>query len=187
MKKDNFISAALGGMLVVVFLTATSVLAGNGIGAVFNLGQFNRVNATSVLTGSPPPGRELLRIDNNGQAAAMRLEVPFRRPPFTTNSRIRVPNLNADMVDGAHGPFLREAGYRNIVQTTGNGGANQTVSVSVACDPGDQLLSGGYYGVEPATRVLASFPEVGEQWVVSWRNGPTPDFVGVVANCTDLR
>ena len=43
---------ALAGALAAVLITTTSALAGSGVGGVFNLGQTNTVNGTSVLTGS---------------------------------------------------------------------------------------------------------------------------------------
>ena len=42
---------ALAGALAAVLITTTSALAGSGVGDVFNLGQTNTVNGTSVLTG----------------------------------------------------------------------------------------------------------------------------------------
>ncbi len=49
-------------------LSATTALAGSGVGATFNLGQTNTVDATSILTGSSAAGQ--LKVQNNSTAAA---------------------------------------------------------------------------------------------------------------------
>jgi hypothetical protein len=41
----------LGAVTSMLTLAATAALAGTGVGAVFNLGKTNKVNATSTLTG----------------------------------------------------------------------------------------------------------------------------------------
>src|SRR5687768_10523137 len=55
-------------MLALVFGVATTALAGTGVGATFNLGQTNTVNAVSKLVGSV--AGPSLQIDNNSADAA---------------------------------------------------------------------------------------------------------------------
>ena len=88
-------------VLALLFGGASAVLAGNGVGAVFNLGQTNSVNALSVLTGAATGA--LLRISNTGAGSALNLRVATPgRAPMTLNSNAtgRVVHLNADKVDG---------------------------------------------------------------------------------------
>jgi hypothetical protein len=87
-------------MLALVFGVATTALAGTGIGATFNLGKTNTVNAISKLIGSVA-GPSLL-IDNNSTdaaATALDLQVEAGKAPMRVNSGGKVANLNADRLD----------------------------------------------------------------------------------------
>jgi len=92
------------GLVVVLALTvglASSALAGTGVGATFNLGNVNSVDAISQLVGSV--AGPSLQIDNNSTgkgATALDLQTEAGRPPLKVNSDARVVNLNADEVDG---------------------------------------------------------------------------------------
>jgi hypothetical protein len=95
-------TAAGGAIVAVVALFGGTALAGTGVGAVFNLGQTNTVNAQSELTGSL--NGVLFKVTNSNAGAsstALRLTVPSSRPPFVTNGTGKVVNLQADTVDGA--------------------------------------------------------------------------------------
>jgi Chaperone of endosialidase len=64
---------ALAGACAGVLITTTSALAGSGVGGVFNLGQQNTVDATSVLSGTV--AAPLLRVVNaNGDFAGIKAE-----------------------------------------------------------------------------------------------------------------
>lgn len=89
---------ALGAATSMLTLGATSALAGTGIGAVFNLGKVNSVNATSTLTGSATGS--MLHVVNTGTGPAAAFNVAAGKPPFTVNSATEVTNLNAATVDG---------------------------------------------------------------------------------------
>jgi hypothetical protein len=94
----------LVGLAVILALTVgvvSTALAGNGVGADFNLGKTNTVNAVSKLVGSVA-GPNLL-IDNNSTntaATALDLQVEAGKAPMKVNSQTKVANLNADTVDG---------------------------------------------------------------------------------------
>jgi hypothetical protein len=85
---------------------AAAALAGTGVGATFNLGKANSVNALSTLVGSTTSS--MLRVDNNGSGTALDLKVgdpntspSFKStPPMKVDSGARVTNLNADLLDG---------------------------------------------------------------------------------------
>jgi hypothetical protein len=64
MKLTFLKGAAVGAITSVLTLTATAALAGTGVGAVFNLGKTNKVNATSTLTGSS--SGSMLKVTNSG-------------------------------------------------------------------------------------------------------------------------
>jgi hypothetical protein len=81
-------------MLALVFGVATTALAGTGIGATFNLGQINTVNAISKLVGSV--AGPSLQIDNNSTdaaATALDLQVEAGKAPMKINSETQVANL----------------------------------------------------------------------------------------------
>ncbi|HEX8102196.1 MAG TPA: hypothetical protein VF533_06280 [Solirubrobacteraceae bacterium] len=72
--------AMAGGVGAAVMTSATAALAGTGIGAVFNLGQTNTVNARSTLDGSVDDAQ--LAVGNTGtgpSTTALRLAWPSCR------------------------------------------------------------------------------------------------------------
>jgi hypothetical protein len=92
------------GLAVTLALTvglASSALAGTGVGATFNLGKTNTVNAITKLAGSVVGPS--LAIDNNSTGAtatALDLQVEPGKAPMKVNSDAQVANLNADELDG---------------------------------------------------------------------------------------
>ena len=99
------------GLAVILALTvglATTALAGTGVGARFQLGQTNTVNAITKLVGSV--AGPSLQIDNNStnaNATALDLQVEAGKAPMKVNSESKVANLNADKLDGLDsGAFL---------------------------------------------------------------------------------
>lgn len=89
----------VAGVAVGLFVSASGVLAGSGIGGVFNLGKGNAVNAVTSLTGST--STRLLQVTNNGTGVALRLTVKAGAAPMQVNTSVKVANLNADQVDGS--------------------------------------------------------------------------------------
>jgi hypothetical protein len=91
-------------------LAITAAANGIGIGAVFNLGKTNKVNATSTLTGKTQG--PMLTVINSGHGTALNLHVSSGHAPFSVNSATRVANLNASLLGGI-GPagFVRGGGH----------------------------------------------------------------------------
>ena len=79
---------------------ASAGLAGTGVGAAFNLGKTNTVDALSSLVGSTS---SMLEVDNSGSGTALDLRVgPSTTPadqkaaaPMKVDSRAMVANLTA--------------------------------------------------------------------------------------------
>jgi len=99
----RFMLGVLAGVVVGgVTLMSTAALAGTGIGDVFNLGTTNRANATTVLLGST--NGEQLRVSNTAtqgtNVAGIGIHVAAGKPPLVVDSRTKVANLNADLLDG---------------------------------------------------------------------------------------
>jgi hypothetical protein len=97
--KLGFIKGTVVGVVVAMAcLAATSALAGTGVGAVFNLGRTNTVNATSGLKGSQKGS--MLAVTNTGRGPALSLRVGKGRAPLAVSSSVRVQHLNASLLDG---------------------------------------------------------------------------------------
>lgn len=93
----------VGAITSTVVLIAATALAGTGIGALFNLGKTNSVNATSTLTGAKA-GR-MLQVTNTSTgpgAAGVGINVHTGKPPLVVNSTTKVAHLNADELDGVN-------------------------------------------------------------------------------------
>ncbi len=106
--------ATMMGLVVVLALmlgVTTRALAGTGVGANFDLGQTNTVDALSRLVGST--NEALLRLDNNNggsSATALDLRVEPGHAPMKVDSGTKVVELNVDEVDGkSAGAFLGAA------------------------------------------------------------------------------
>jgi hypothetical protein len=98
----KFVTGALFGALIAVgTLSATSAVAGNGPGGIFNLGRTNTVNATSTLTGSAS-GASLSIVNRSSRAAATGLSIVTgaNRAPMRVTSKVQVLNLNASLLGG---------------------------------------------------------------------------------------
>jgi hypothetical protein len=99
---------------VLALVIASTALAGTGVGGTFQLGASNTVNGagtttgTTTLAGTPTLANPQLRIRNNGNGAALDLQVDSYRAALTINSNVKVANLNADLLDGINSTgFIR--------------------------------------------------------------------------------
>ena len=198
-------------ILALVFGVAVTALAGTGVGAPFNLGKINSVNAISTLSGSVGNG-PMLRLDNNsatGSAAALNLQVEPDKQPMYVNSQTKVGNLNSDLLDGQDASsflgadakaadanlldgkdseqFFPKATYAKNANSTGSDFGNGRRFLAVYCDSGDKLLSGGHYELDAGTSLYASTPDWFHQgWQVEWINDGTADSIQVTAYCADF-
>ncbi len=180
------------GLAVVLALSvgvASSALAGTGVGATFNLGQTNMVNAVSKLVGSV--AAPSLQVDNNSanaNATALELQVESGKAPMKVNSQVKVALLNADKLDGQDaGAFMTARTYvvDKDIPLPGGGSVSETVS----CDAGDVALGGGHLNAAQATHVEASGPSLDPRaWQIVARNGSTNANNALVATvrCADL-
>ena len=84
--------------------------------------------------------------------------------------------------------------YSRVLNTyekrvSGNPGLSYTETfATLRCDPGDQLLSGGFSDLDEGTVVIASEPDTvssGEAWLVGWENDASPDAVNVAVLCAE--
>lgn len=123
---------AVGAITAMACLTATSALAGTGVGAVFNLGRTNAVNAGSILKGSAKGS--MLAVTNSRGGPALSLHVAKGKTPLMVNSSARVQHLNASLLDGRNA-----AGFM-----LGGGQSRSFGFISSAGEDGTLLTIPGY-------------------------------------------
>lgn len=185
--------------LALVLGVATSALAGTGVGETFNLGKLNTVNGLSRLVGSV--SSPMLLVDNNGAGSALDLQVgpsataPADKTvaPMKVDSQARVDNFNADELDGKDASAFMTAStyYTTSPELTGTNIGNGTGihHASWSCDPGDELITGGYRWMINSTSlaVVGSWPQ-GNSWIVQWANTSNPNVpyeMQIYVKCAD--
>src|SRR5215212_7810267 len=94
-------------ILALLFGVASAALAGTGVGATFNLGKTNTVNAISKLVGST--ASSMLVVDNNGTGSALSLQVGSAQAPLT----VKATNLNADKLDDREASTFADATHQH--------------------------------------------------------------------------
>lgn len=110
MQVSNVKAVMAGIAAATVLIAITGAASGTGIGAVFNLGRVNTVNATSSLTGTTRP--TMLSVTNSGTGSALALHVAKGKAPFSVNSSTQVSNLNASLLGGlANTQFVQGGGH----------------------------------------------------------------------------
>jgi hypothetical protein len=193
-KKVMFVGRAttfLVGLAVILALTAglaSTALAGTGVGARFDLGKVNTVNAITKLVGSV--AGPSLQIDNNNagaSATALDLQVEPGKAPMSVNSDGRVANLNADKIDGQDsGAFMPASTYRVDRPIA----VDTLFSTAVSCDPGDLALSGAWSGKANGTEITNNAaPRITDSESVSFLITNTSELIddmALMAVCADL-
>jgi hypothetical protein len=181
-------TATMMGLAVLLALTvglASTAMAGTGVGARFDLGKINTVNALTSLVGSV--AGPSLKIDNNSAgtgATALRLEVEPGKPPMSVNSNTEVQGLNVDSLD-----FLPSKSYEVRAEVQGKGGG-QFASEFAECDPGDHVLSGGYISADLGDHIATSTPGTDnasnqQGWFVFYDDFNSASSFTVMALCAD--
>ena len=149
-KKVMFVGRATTftvGLAVILALTvglASTALAGTGVGARFQLGQTNTVNAITKLVGSVAgPSLQLDNNSTNAAATALDLQVEPGKAPMTVNSDAQVANLNSDKLDGKSATEIGVNG-RQIVSNSSLRNSASPKGGGAACPPGKVLVGTGY-------------------------------------------
>jgi hypothetical protein len=179
------------GLAVILALTvglASTALAGTGVGARFDLGKTNTVNAVTKLVGSV--AGPSLQVDNNSTnaaATALDLQVEPGKAPMKVNSDAQVVNLNSDKLDNLDSSAFFRSTYIEEKATDSNGTGSPGALDPIFCDAGDFAMGGGYSAVDSGTQIIMNRPHSsGEGWAVSWRNGATVDTIVVHVVCADV-
>src|SRR5262249_5501296 len=102
MKTPFFKGMAFGAVVCGLTLVSTAPCGGTGRAGVFTLGPANTTNRSTALVGSTIGHQP--RVVNNPRTGAgatgIGIHTAPNEPPLAVDSRTRVTNLNADLLDG---------------------------------------------------------------------------------------
>lgn len=156
--KLSFFAAGAVTALVLGGGTAFAATGGN-----FILGRSNGATTTTTLT--------------NSAGTALAVNSKAGTPTLKVGNTVRIPSLNADMVDGVHaGSFARTAGRTGSFDFSGQAldsdgnGKTDTIVASGACPSGTQLTGGGFIdGTQTGITVMNAADPDGppESWLVA--------------------
>ena len=138
--RPNFLNGvALGAATSVVAIAATTAVAGSGVGAVFNLGQVNGVNATSDLAGSTSGAQ--FRVTNVASAP---------------NVAMRGNSTNGQGVVGHHSSSTGTA-----AGVEGDTASSDLYAAGVLGKATTQSASGVLGQIGPVSQIAATLPAAG--------------------------
>jgi hypothetical protein len=175
-------SAFVAGAVVALVLGTGTTYAANG--GIFRLGRANSATATTTLT--------------NSHGTALKLKSKAGRPSLRVNRTTKVPNLNADLIDGVDSDSLARVTKVGSVFDTGfvdDGGtadpSDDAVIAVAVCPAGSQVVGGGGGDFTDDGSLYYSAPEGNDAWlVVSSTEGLTAanaDNVEAYARCWNPR
>jgi hypothetical protein len=165
-RRTVLIIAATG---VTAALVVPPAVGGTGIGAIFNLGKTNTVNAPTVLTGANVT--RMLQVTNSGTGSALSLTTKTNVAPLRVNSSTKVTNLNADKLDGKDSTAFMAANARPDANTLD--GKDSTAFMAANARPDANTLDGkDSTAFAPATgQTLVTVP--GANWFKFNDSDPT--------------
>lgn len=155
--KGHARTAAIAGVVGALAATATSALAGSGVGGIFNLGQSNSVNATTELTGHSPAQLSVVNSSGNTAATAVQGQITSSSPgpqstavrgsnAATTAAGFGVWGSHAGSGAGVYGTSVAGLGVlgnaSNGVGVWGTGGKGGGVFVGDGADGVDGSTNG---------------------------------------------
>ena len=172
---------SLAMLLAVSVGLASTALAGTGVGARFDLGKTNTVNAISSLVGSV--AGPSLKIDNNSTgsgATALDLQVQPGKAPMKVDSQVKVTNLNADEIDGKSADEIGVNGLEQVF-TDSVFNSDGFKRVTASCPAGKVVVGTGYQiaddrqSIQEATDfgVIAVIPDTDVVEVIAAEQAPT--------------
>lgn len=153
--------SVLLGAVVAALVIASFPAAAATVGDALRLGEANRIDARTTLSGAAPANLRVINTQAGG--VALELRVPAGSAPLKVNSNARVPSLNADLLDGRHAAAFALAvhshavpGYYTVVadlapQAPADPSLGQSTHTEIhaasgdlqaMCNPGDAAVSG---------------------------------------------
>jgi hypothetical protein len=149
-------SAFVAGAAVALVLGTGTAYAATG--GNFRLGYANAATRTTTLT--------------NAYGTALQLNSKAGQPSLRVNRNVKVPNLNADLVDGVDSARLARVVHVGTVIGTGtpvdyddDGSADGVLAVAT-CPPGSQVMGGGGGDGTPDGLIVFSGPDQDDSWLV---------------------
>lgn len=139
-------------------------------GGTFLLGRSNAASLTTTLT-------------NSGASPALTLRPRSGLPPIASSSRVKSPNLNADLLDGVDSSqFALVRGNTGFIV-----GDGPTGDASATCPAGTRLTGGGGFAAGPDNLLFLSAPDptTVRTWLAS--AAPSGEDVLAVAICYNPR
>jgi hypothetical protein len=156
-------SFAAGALMALVLVSGSAYAA---TGGTFILGKSNTAAATTVLTSSG--------------GTALTLNSKSGTPSLKVNRTTKVPNLNADLIDGLNGSsFALASGGTGYVTAAGSwvdldgDGANDVIMAVAQCPAGSMLTGGGRSDFTSTGVVLDSRPIGSGSWAITAVADPT--------------
>lgn len=154
----------LAAPLAIAAVLSLTAMAGVSSAASLQVGKNNKSKGQTTLTSSSKK-KAALAISNTGGAAAASFSVKKNKTPFTVNSKTKVKNLNADLLDGLDSSRFQA----RVGGTCAAGSAIRIINSdgSVVCQP-----------------VLTSVPPVPLAWNLNGNAGTNPNtnFLGTTDN-----
>jgi hypothetical protein len=182
----------LGAAVMLALVVGVTSAAFGSNGDPWILGHNNTATLITKLGGSLGVDGAMVQLKNNNADAndtALDLQVQTGEAPMTVNSSTRVNNLNADQLDGRDSTTFVAS---NIYKTEGPVDAGTllgdgTFAASMACNPGDILLSGGPANINATSRLLESFPSPGttNSWSARIHKNGLADNFNLVVLCAN--
>ncbi|HET8561005.1 MAG TPA: hypothetical protein VFL69_10835 [Marmoricola sp.] len=132
MKPNRPVAFAMGAITALVLGSGTAYAA---TGGKFILGHANSASKTSTLT--------------NTRGTALALDSKAGTPPLKVNRSVKVPNLNADKLDGkSSSAFALVAGKTGTITGSGyvvndNSGTPMFIAAVATCPSGTKMTGGG--------------------------------------------
>lgn len=148
---------AAGAVFALVVGSGTAVAA---TGGKFILGQSNSANRTSTLT--------------NSAGTALSLKSKAGTPSLKVSNKVKVPNLNADLLDGLDPTaFALTSGSTGYFQAASVGydtdvnGVNDVFIATAVCPAGTKRTGGGAIDFTITGVTFVNSPDTGNSWTVA--------------------
>jgi hypothetical protein len=153
----HFRANVVGYLALFVALGGTTYAA---TGGNFILGKSNSASSQSSLSAPiSNTALQLINMSTGGSASALGLSVASGHPPLRVNSDTKVPNLNADKLDGQDSSAFASFKRIVLVRAGGSAAANGSALRSALAGIGDASSSNPYLvKVEPGVYDLGSTP-----------------------------
>ncbi len=151
-------------VLALMISVSGAAIAANG--GIFTLGVKNTATRTTNLTTTVNgPSLQISNSSTGSSATGLKISVPASRPPLVVSSKKKVPNLNADLLDGRDSTqFMTPVAvgfpvaYEAPLATGGNFlyAAQYTATTPVVCDV-EAGVQVGFFGTVPPPGILGPF------------------------------